>query len=117
MGKTLKKRIKEMFEADPELSIYDLEKKFPDRNFEYLRRCLSNIKKEERGLGKPKKITKITMEILEPLIARRLEHNPNNADLKLAVEVLKIKQQDTGLMQDIDLEKFYKKGMEEDEQD
>ena len=60
---------------------------------------------------------KITMELLEPLIVKKLKHNPTNQDLKLAIEILKLKQQDTGLMDEIDLEKFIKIGIDDDNGD
>ena len=57
---------------------------------------------------------KITMENAEDLIMDELSNNPSVAALRLMVEFLKIKQQDQSELQEIDLDIFYKKSLEEE---
>ena len=76
--------------------------------------------KKERSKSPPKnpfipgENIKITMENAEDLIMNELSKNPTVPVLRLMVDFLKIKQLDKSELEEIDLEIFYKKSLEEE---
>jgi hypothetical protein len=63
----------------------------------------------ENTVGKKKVVS---IELIEPIIFDKITKNPNNQDLKLAVEILKLKAQDKGMTDDLDIDKYVKKSLE-----
>ena len=110
--------IYKIIEENNEISNISLYKTFPDIN----RKTIMNRAREVRlnlGIEKPydpkiktpddKKI--ITLQLLEPIIYKKIMHNPTNQDLKLAVDIIKIKAMEQGMQDDIDIDKFVKKAL------
>ena len=58
---------------------------------------------------KPKVFTKITEEEIEKLIIKRLNANCDNANIRLAIEYLKLKRAESGLEDDLDINLYIKK--------
>ena len=109
---SLQSLVTEQLKINNNLTLKELQAIFPDRPINTIRSCYRrskvNATKDASGAS-----NKITMEKMENMIMSRLNKKPSLPDLKLAVDFLKIKSQDHSELQEIDLDIFYKKAMEE----
>lgn len=96
---------------DPSKTNIELQKYLINYEKYYVNKVAKKVRKDLK-LGESK-IEKeiVTLEILEPIVYRKIKGNPTNQDLKLAVELLKIKAQDKGLQDDLDIDKYVKKAL------
>ncbi|KKM78469.1 hypothetical protein LCGC14_1359610 [marine sediment metagenome] len=100
----------------PGIELRDLKPLFPDINPNTLRSCYNralNDAPRRTTVASLDNATKINMENAEELIIEQLKQNPSVPVLRLMVDFLKIKQMDHSELEEIDLELFYKKAMEE----
>ena len=58
------------------------------------------------------KFTKITESEIEKIIIKKLNANLDNKNIRLAIDFLKLKRADSGLDDDLDIEKYLKKVVE-----
>ena len=61
-----------------------------------------------RKLETDKKLSNVSIETLEPIILDLINKNPNTHNVKLALDLIKIKQSSAGMEDDIDIEAFIK---------
>ena len=109
--KSIQSQVNEELKKDCNLTLNAVTKLFPDINYKTISSCYRRCKKSAEKSAVDAE--HISMEQMEKLIMNRLKTKPSLPELKLAVDFLKIKQQDHSELQEIDLEIFYKKAMEE----
>ena len=108
--KSIQSQVNEELKKDCNLTYNDMAKIFSDIPINTIKSCYRRSKKNADKIATD---AHISMEQMEKLIMNRLKTKPSLPELKLAVDFLKIKQQDHSELQEIDLEIFYKKAMEE----
>lgn len=111
-----------LLSEDNKKSNAELYKIYAHSNRETVRRYAAKARKILRENESPIEVSKhISLEVIEPIIFDKITHNPSNQDLKLAVEILKLKAQESGMVDDLDINKYVKKtlsilqGKEEDD--
>lgn len=98
-----------LYGENKEISIADLRLKFPKSALSTLNGALSVARNAGRVDSNPKKtFTKLTEEEIEKVIVKKLNKSADNANIRLAIEFLKIKRSHDGLDDDIDIEKYLK---------
>jgi len=107
---SLQSQVTEELKNDNNLTLSDTYALFSDHSPDYIKVCYYRAKKN-RTKTDTRDTKHISMEQMEKLIMQRLKHKPTLPELKLAVDFLKIKQQDHSELEEIDLEQFYKKAM------
>ena len=86
---------------------------FPDVSRNTIKSCYYRSKKVATADASVAYSDSITMEKMEKLLVKQLKKKPDVATLRLMVDFLKLKSQDHSELQEIDLDIFYKKAMEE----
>jgi len=96
------------------ISNAELIKTFECDNPKTIREYASRIRKELLGSEKERRekvVSKdISIQLIEPIIYDKITKNPTNQDLKLAVEILKIKIANKGMDDKLDIDKYILKG-------
>lgn len=99
------------------ISNAELIKMFPDSAPKSIRNYASDIRRKFRdnpdeypqsSINNPDR--SISIHLIEPIIYDKITKNPTNQDLKLAVEILKIKIQNKGMHDNLDIDKYILKG-------
>ena len=107
MPVSLRKTIFELYRQNNEITHADLCQNFGSANpktlMDYLSEARRLIKDEE------KKLSNVSIESLEPIILNLINKNPNTHNVKLALDLIKIKQSNKGMEDDLDIEAFIKK--------
>lgn len=105
---SIQAQVTEELKKDNNLTCKDIQAIFPDIPENTIKSC---YRRATKNATKSATDAHITMDQMEKLIVSRLRRKPTLPDLKLAVDFLKIKQQDHSELEEIDLDKFYKKAM------
>ena len=113
MVKSLASQVLKELEKNPSITVDILQDLFLDRDRDVLKTTLNRAKKKQNKNVSNVSGNKINMEMTEALLMKQLKKKPDNMILRLIMDFLKIKQQDQSELKEIDLEKFYKIGMEE----
>ena len=88
----------------------DVKKEFSDYNSKTLS---SAFRRATKDAGITASSAKINMDMVEKLLMKELRKKPGPQILRLIIDFLKIKSQDHSELEEIDLNKFYKKAMED----
>ena len=104
---SIQKQVTKKLLDDTEMTLEGMLKAFSDTNSNTIRSAYNRAKSNAPGDAKG---AKITMDMVEKLIVGKKTAIPL---LRVMVDFLKIKSQDHSELEEIDLEIFYKKAMEE----
>ena len=104
---SIQSQVTEILVDNPELTLNEVKKEFSDCNPNTIRSCFNRARTNAPNDAKN---AKITMDMVEKLIVAGKTPVPS---LRVMVDFLKIKQQDHSELEEIDLELFYKKAMED----
>lgn len=110
---SIQKQVSEVLENNENLTLDEVREKFLDTNPDTIKSAFYRAKKVSKGNGTIATGSKITMEMVESLLVNQLKKKKDTPTLRLMVDFLKIKQQDHSELEEIDLDKFYKKAMED----
>jgi hypothetical protein len=105
---TIQAQVNKYIEKNPSASVEDILQQFPKKNVNTLKSCYRRIQKRAGDVHFD--ASKITMDQVEKLI---IEGKTPVPLLRVMTDFLKIKSQDHSELQEIDLNLFYKKGMED----
>lgn len=102
-----------LYKENNKITINDLKKIFVDADEKTLGEYLSVVRKTLDGFvddkNKIKNFSKITESEIEKVIIEKLNQSLDNANIRLAIDFLKIKRSEAGLDDDLDIEKYLKK--------
>ena len=99
-----------LYKQNNELSLEELRLKFPKSKDSTLSNSLSVARNAGGSLVENKTIfTKVTEAEIEKVIIAKLNKSIDNANIRLAIDFLKIKRADAGLDDDLDIEAYIKK--------
>ena len=104
---SIQSQVTEILVGNPGLTLTAIKEKLSDYNPNTIRSCFNRAKANASDDAKD---AKITMDMVEKLIVAGKTPVPS---LRVMVDFLKIKQQDHSELEEIDLELFYKKAMED----
>ena len=101
--------VNEIYKENTKITFSELRDKFPNYKASTLKSALSTARRYSKDLSnKSTIITQITEEEIERIIIEKLNKTYDNANIRLAIDFLKIKQADSGLDNDLDIEQFIK---------
>ena len=104
MPVSLRKTIFELYRQNNEITHAELCQNFGSANPKTLMDYLSEARKIFRD--EKEKLSNVSIESLEPIILNLINKNPNTHNVKLALDLIKIKQSSAGMEDDIDISKF-----------
>lgn len=99
-----------LYGQNNEISLDELRKKLPKYKDSTLSNALSVARNSVLGTIEKKTVfTKVTEAEIEKVIIKKLNKSLDNTNIRLAIDFLKIKRADSGLDEDLDIEKYLKK--------
>jgi len=104
---SIQSQVSDLLSESKDITLSEIIKEFSDCNANTIRSCFNRAKANASGDAKD---AKITMDMVEKLIVAGKTPVPS---LRVMVDFLKIKQQDHSELEEIDLELFYKKALED----
>ncbi len=110
---SIQSQVSEVFIDNESMTLKDMKKKFSTINPETIKSCYYRARKVSKLDETVATSGKITMEYMEGLLMKQVNKRKDVPTLRLMVDFLKIKQQDHSELEEIDLELFYKKAMED----
>ena len=105
---SIQSQVSKLLTNDPTLTKKELQKLLPDVKLKTLHSCFNRHKKP--AVISADDASRITMDMVEKLIIKGKTPIPL---LRVMTDFLKVKSQDHSELEEIDMELFYKKAMEE----
>ena len=95
------------YRRDNEITHDSLAILWDKENPETIKRYLTEAR--SLNLQEDKKISKISLDAIEPMVVDAVNKAPNTSNIKLALDFIRLKQSTEGLQDDIDIEHYLKK--------
>ena len=120
---SLKDKVEKYLKTLETYTIRDVYKTFPDDSRTSLKGIYYRYKKNnkvrtnielranlaERNIDKS---MKVKLEVIEPIVAQLIDKQPTPANIRLGLDLIKLKQVDTGIDDELDISKYIEKAQE-----
>ena len=105
---TLQDKVEIYLKTNELYTLEDVKRQFPDENGNSLKSAFYRIKR----LNNDATIATVRIEDIEPLIAKELTKGYDQQVIRLALDLVKLKQIDKGIDDDLDVSAYIRKAQE-----